>query len=212
MTSTVTANRKTFNGTFLKIFLLLVLIAVLGDSASAAIWYRAKATGNWNSTATWDSSANNGTSWITTVHTTTPGNASSDVVFIEGGVTVRMPSGLGTISIARLDVDSMGSQGSSAAQLSFSGATANTTTLAISGDFVTSSGGTTGSANPDTIFVNGATITVGGNLTIDGVKSGGSRYAFDLLFGSNGGSVTVTGNVTVNNAGQPGIIDMTGGG
>lgn len=55
---------------------------------SAGIWYRSRATGNWNAIATWERSTNSGTSWANATTGQIPSDVNSDRIIIKSGTTV----------------------------------------------------------------------------------------------------------------------------
>ena len=191
------------------------LAVVVLPAPSSTDYFRSKASGNWSSPSTWETSAD-GSVWCSA--TSAPTSAATDITILNGHtVTVDVSSTASTLLLS--------------GALNFSG----TSTLGITGDFIGAGTFTCGSgtvdfngAGPQTIpartynnltVSNGSTKTQGGVITVNGdldVASGTTFTAMAYVltvtgsttvdgtfyFGANTGAKTFTGDVTISSTGN----------
>ncbi|MFM2146558.1 MAG: hypothetical protein RL732_1394, partial [Bacteroidota bacterium] len=185
---------KHFNG---KRLLLSLAILLTGYFNAQATRFYAIASGDWNSKATWSTSPTG-----TTAASAFPA-LSGDTVYIGQGATgytINIPDNV-TMTAAEIFI------GSGAA------ATSSSITLAGAGSVLTVSGNITiikpSGAATNALVVNAGTVTVTGNVTLDGTVATSNRAARITI---STGSLTINGNLAIV-AGSAGnnVIDMSGG-
>jgi len=171
---------------------IIALTFIFASSNSFATTYTAVASTDWNAAGTWSPDA-------------TP--VAGDVVNIPAGFTITIPAGYAA-ACASVNINSDAADANTA--LNF-GSSASSLTVSGNVDLTEC----TSVDSPDktgTLDVNGGTLTISGNLTVNADTKGGDKYFSTVIL--NGGSLTVSGNTTLTSDknSATATIDMTGDG
>lgn len=167
-----------------------VILLFAGFDAEGATLYSI-ADGDWSTSGTWSTISHSGASCGCTP-------ASTDDVKIGNGDDITIAAAT-SVTCASLDINADEIAEGAASTLTLNGL--GTSSLTVNGNVRLLAHGSPTNDMFHKITINGGTVTINGNLTMEAEGNGGSNEKSNIYLNTNG-DLTVTGNITQTSDGE----------